>query len=524
MPNSRLSLGPIPPAPNNYDRSNEQQFRGIVDGLRRAVEQYVAGTRSELEADLAGTVLADLANVVLTSEGSGEILKFDGSDWINNTLAEAGISAVGHTHTEADITDLSHYTDADADARIALATLADLASASAADLDSGVLADARVQESNVTQHEAALTILESQITDGSLLARVAGNESITGGWSFQNINGVYIKSDTGYDSKVYMDDSPRGGDTFLIQSGGNQLSFWDITDSDPKFTFRHTGGTAFEIDAGAGESTLYTDLIVEGFREIAGGSILPPGYVAVSDPINFRFDQNQMAYAHKRGWTINTTPSFTADALWTIEDSFVELYGINTGGDVVIEVTGMSESGGSANILWWPFVFFHSTPSSMPNVTIEIKTSGLAGYETVVNNQQIDSRAYEIFNGHVMSAGGDMEKIKFTFHSGTIANPTYLKCIGAFSRNTDSYKWEVPIWGGTYYGDVDFVGGSLSLDSGDLSVGGSSGFYGTTPVAQPSVTGTMTSATLSQLTSVVQSLLDALDGTAGLGLISDDTT
>lgn len=35
----------------------------------------------------------------------------------------------------------------------------------AADLASGVLADARVQESNVTQHEAALTVTESQVSD-----------------------------------------------------------------------------------------------------------------------------------------------------------------------------------------------------------------------------------------------------------------------------------------------------------------------------------------------------------------------
>lgn len=35
----------------------------------------------------------------------------------------------------------------------------------AADLTEGVLADARVQESNVTQHEGALTITTSQISD-----------------------------------------------------------------------------------------------------------------------------------------------------------------------------------------------------------------------------------------------------------------------------------------------------------------------------------------------------------------------
>lgn len=51
---------------------------------------------------------------------------------------------------------------------------------------SGTFADARIAQSNVTQHQAALTIAETQITDGSLLARVAANETITGRWLFND--------------------------------------------------------------------------------------------------------------------------------------------------------------------------------------------------------------------------------------------------------------------------------------------------------------------------------------------------
>ena len=47
--------------------------------------------------------------------------------------------------------------------------------------------DANITEGSVTQHEAALTILESQITDGSLLARIAADESISAtNWTFEN--------------------------------------------------------------------------------------------------------------------------------------------------------------------------------------------------------------------------------------------------------------------------------------------------------------------------------------------------
>lgn len=51
----------------------------------------------------------------------------------------------------------------------------------------GTIADARVPASAVTQHQASLTILETQITDGALLARVGGNETISGNWSFTNL-------------------------------------------------------------------------------------------------------------------------------------------------------------------------------------------------------------------------------------------------------------------------------------------------------------------------------------------------
>ena len=83
---------------------------------------------------ITGEPLSDLSDVTITTIASGEILKWNGSAWINNTLAEAGISAVGHTHATTDIT-------------------------------SGTFADARIAESNVTQHQAALSITESQISD-----------------------------------------------------------------------------------------------------------------------------------------------------------------------------------------------------------------------------------------------------------------------------------------------------------------------------------------------------------------------
>lgn len=54
---------------------------------------------------ITGEPLSDLSDVTITSIASGEVLKWNGTAWINQTLAEAGISAVGHTHTASEITD-----------------------------------------------------------------------------------------------------------------------------------------------------------------------------------------------------------------------------------------------------------------------------------------------------------------------------------------------------------------------------------------------------------------------------------
>jgi hypothetical protein len=75
-------------------------------------------------------------------------------------------------------------------ARSNLGLVAVASSGSAADLSAGTLPDARVASSNVTQYQTSLTIAETQITDGSLLARVAGNETISGTWSFSNSLGL----------------------------------------------------------------------------------------------------------------------------------------------------------------------------------------------------------------------------------------------------------------------------------------------------------------------------------------------
>ena len=122
------------------------------------------------------------------------------------------------------------------------------------------------------------------------------------------------------------------------------------------------------------------------------------------------------------------------------------------------------------------------------------------------------------------------DQLKFTDNGGqgilTIGDTssTYqLEVTGDFHVTDDS----------VFTGDVEMVS-NLTGTSGifDWQNGGNSrlkinstgvGFFGADPVGRPTVVGTLTAATLPQLTAVVASLLAALDETE-LGLVTDSTT
>ena len=77
--------------------------RSGAEGVEPAWTTLVAGdlpshSHSWGDVNKSGSVLADIANVTITGIAAGELLKWSGSAWINNTLAEAGIAASGHNH------------------------------------------------------------------------------------------------------------------------------------------------------------------------------------------------------------------------------------------------------------------------------------------------------------------------------------------------------------------------------------------------------------------------------------------
>ena len=81
---------------------------GLSDDDHSAI--YMDDTRHDAKdhsTALGTAILEDLSDVVLTAIASGELIKWDGANWINNTLAEAGISATGHIHELSDLSDVN---------------------------------------------------------------------------------------------------------------------------------------------------------------------------------------------------------------------------------------------------------------------------------------------------------------------------------------------------------------------------------------------------------------------------------
>lgn len=100
----RIHVAALPMPTLEYDSQDQEQFRSSVRASLEDVERIVADIEANVTAEIALIALDDLSDVTETSVGADEVLGYS-SGWKNRTLAEAGISAVGHTHSQyGDIT------------------------------------------------------------------------------------------------------------------------------------------------------------------------------------------------------------------------------------------------------------------------------------------------------------------------------------------------------------------------------------------------------------------------------------
>lgn len=144
----------------------------------------------------------------LTGDGTAS-MSVDGSTNVSTTLTLATVNAnVGTFGTASSVSTFTvngkGLITAASNTAIAIST---------SQVTSGTFADARIAQSNVTQHQAALSIAESQIPDGAILARIASNETITGTWSFSNaVAGVDPTLASHFATKQYVDNIATGLD------------------------------------------------------------------------------------------------------------------------------------------------------------------------------------------------------------------------------------------------------------------------------------------------------------------------
>jgi len=175
--------------------------------------------------------LDNLGDVTITSVTDNEVLAYDNgsSEWINQTAAEAGLSVTGHTHDDR------YYTEAEVDAL----------TWDASDIVSGAFADARIAQSNITQHEGAIdhgSIGGLGDDDHTIYTLADGTRAFSG-----NIDlGTNDITNAGTITGTTLTDG-----TFSV-TGGNFTAVGNITGAD------------VDISAGTGDYTSSGDVTLSG--------------------------------------------------------------------------------------------------------------------------------------------------------------------------------------------------------------------------------------------------------------------
>ena len=176
--------------------------------LRDTSGNFSAGT---ITATLSGNAsTASALQTARTISATGDAIwsvSFDGSANVSGTLTLSNSGVIAGSYGSA--SQVGTFT-VDAKGRITNANNTNIA-INASQVTAGTFDNARISQGNVTQHQAALSITEGQIVNGSLLARVGDAETITGSWTFNSP--VIIPNPTTSNhaaTKQYVDQAAEG--------------------------------------------------------------------------------------------------------------------------------------------------------------------------------------------------------------------------------------------------------------------------------------------------------------------------
>lgn len=191
-PTTLAGYGITDAQPLDEDLTAIANLAGISGVLRKTgINTWVLDT---------GAYLTGNQTITLTGDASGS-----GTTSVPVTLVNTGVAA-GSYGSASNV----GVVGVDAKGRVVSATNTPIQVDTSA-VTSGTFANGRISQTSVTQHQAALGINETQILDGALLSRNAGNETISGAWSFLNpVTGVTPTAAGHLVTKSYVDSIAAG--------------------------------------------------------------------------------------------------------------------------------------------------------------------------------------------------------------------------------------------------------------------------------------------------------------------------
>lgn len=198
----RVTAGSNPTTLSGFGITDAQPLAGDLTAIAA-----LAGTSGLLRKTAVNTWALDTNGyitqnntITISGDGTGS-----GQTAITLTLNTTGVAA-GSYGTAAAVPTIS----VDSKGRVTAATNTAIAIDTSA-VTTGVFANARISQASVTQHQAALSISETQIADGTLLARVNANEIIAGSWTFNNpVVGTTPTAGNHLTTKDYVDNIAAG--------------------------------------------------------------------------------------------------------------------------------------------------------------------------------------------------------------------------------------------------------------------------------------------------------------------------
>ena len=256
--------------------SNVTQHQAALTILKSQVTNFdffartaVTGTSSFQAAQYVGTVYGNLSGDASAVSGlaASQIPSLATSKITSGTFADARVAESNVTQHQA---------------AIAIAT---------SQITSGTLANARVASSNVTQHQADLTILKSQVTDFDFFARTAVSGSLMPVSNLTTLSAANIRSTAGaiFNSltaaTIQVDDIDTDG-TISANNlhADNSVSATTVSARNISATTLF-GQVETDLNNGSGTSN-FGNVLIEGDLRVLGDTVSTSAEnLAVRDPI-----------------------------------------------------------------------------------------------------------------------------------------------------------------------------------------------------------------------------------------------